>query len=87
MEGVEPTAGWTITQPWRGLFGVAVTLGIAFTITASFDMQTYLGFFTTILMSNVPILLVLTMGLQGKYPSTEGLPRPWSAANALARGP
>jgi hypothetical protein len=79
MEGLEPTAGWTTTQPWRGLFGVAVTLGIAFTVTASFDMQTYLGFFTTILMSNVPILLVLTMGLQGQYPSTEGLPRPWGA--------
>lgn len=79
MGELEPTAGWTTAQPWRGLFGVAVTLGIALTVTASFDMQTYLGFFTTILMSNVPILLILTMGLQGEYPSTEGLPRPWGA--------
>ena len=79
MEGLEPTAGWTNTQPWRGLLGVAITLGIAFTVTAAFNMQTYLGFFTDILMSNVPILVILTLGLQCQFPSTEGLPRPWGA--------
>jgi hypothetical protein len=79
MDELTPTAKWTITQPWRGLFGIVVTLGCAFTITAIFDIQAYNGIFTTFLMSNVPILVILTLGLQVKYPSTEGMPRPWGA--------
>jgi hypothetical protein len=30
-------------------------------------------------MSNVPILVIITLGLQVKYPDTQGLPRPWGA--------
>lgn len=74
-----PTAGWTVTQPWRGIFGLAVTLGFALTMTATFDIQTYLGFFTTLIMSNVPILVIMGLGWQGQYPPTEGLPQPWRA--------
>ena len=72
-----PTARWTITQPWRGIFGLIITLGSAMIITSIFDLQTYLGTFTTFIMSNVPILAVIGAGWQAQYPSTEGLPQPW----------
>jgi len=79
MDEFNPTANWTTAQPWRGLFGVVVTLGTAFTITSLFDIQAYSALFTTFLMSNVPILVIITLGLQVQYPPTEGLPRPWGA--------
>ncbi|MBN1830707.1 MAG: hypothetical protein JW896_01190, partial [Deltaproteobacteria bacterium] len=79
MDELNPTASLTVTQPWRGLFGVVVTLGMAFTITSLFDIHAYGALFTTFLMSNVPILVILTLGLQARYPSTEGIPRPWGA--------
>jgi len=79
MDELTPTAKWTVTQPWRGLFALAVTLGFALTITAYFSMEMYLGFFTTLIMSNVPILIVIGLGWQGQYPPTEGMPRPWGA--------
>lgn len=79
MDELNPTASLTVTQPWRGLFGVVVTLGMAFTITSLFDIHAYGAIFTTFLMSNVPILVILTLGLQARYPSTEGIPRPWGA--------
>ena len=34
MDESTTTARWAIPQPWRGLFGVAVTVGYAFLITA-----------------------------------------------------
>jgi hypothetical protein len=34
-----PKARWTVIQPWRGLFGVVVPLGVAFVVTPSFDMD------------------------------------------------
>ena len=77
MDEMTPTARWTITQPWRGIFGVIITLGSAMIITSIFDLQTYLGTFTTFIMSNVPILAVIGAGWQAQYPSTEGLPQPW----------
>jgi hypothetical protein len=77
MEGLTPTARWTITQPWRGIFGLVITLGSAMIITSIFDLQTYLGTFTTFIMSNVPILVLIGAGWQVQYPSTEGLPQPW----------
>jgi hypothetical protein len=77
MDGLSPTARWTITQPWRGLFGIAVTLGAALIITSIFDMKGYLGVFTTFIMSNVPILAIIGAAWQAQYPSTEGVPQPW----------
>ena len=69
---------WAITQPWRGLFGLAVTVGYAFTITSIFDLKTFNGFFTLLIMSFVPILCMVGMGWQrATYPSTEGLQQPW----------
>jgi hypothetical protein len=77
MDGMTPTARWTITQPWRGIFGLVITLGSAMIITSIFDLQTYLGTFTTFIMSNVPILALIGAGWQAQYPSTEGLTQPW----------
>ena len=77
MDEMTPTARWTITQPWRGIFGLIITLGSAMIITSIFDLQTYLGTFTTFMMSYVPILVLIGAGWQVRYPSTEGLPQPW----------
>jgi len=77
MDEMTPTARWTVTQPWRGIFGLIITLGSAMIITSIFDLQTYLGTFTTFIMSNVPILALIGAGWQAQYPSTQGLPQPW----------
>ena len=77
MDELTPTARWTITQPWRGIFGLIVTLGAAMIITSIFDLHRYLGVFTTFIMSNVPILAIIGAGWHAQYPSTEGLPQPW----------
>jgi len=78
MDELTPTARWTITQPWRGLFGVAVTVGYAFLITSIFDLKTFNGYFTLLIMSFVPILVMVGMGWRrGTYPPTEGLQQPW----------
>ena len=78
MDKLTPTARWTKTQPWRGLFGVAVTVGYTFLITAIFDLKAFNGFFTLLIMSFVPILVMVGMGWQrGTYPPSEGLQQPW----------
>ena len=77
MDELTPTARWTITQPWRGIFGLVVTLGLMMIVTACFDLKTYLGPFTAILMWNVSFIAVIAAGWQGQYPSTEGVPQPW----------
>jgi hypothetical protein len=69
----------TVNQPWRGLFGVIVTLIVAFGITMLFSIETYMGIFTLWAMALVPILLVATMGWGGQFPPIKGVPR-------LARG-
>ena len=67
-----------IPQPWRGLFGVAVTVGYTFLITAIFDLSTFNGYLTLLLMCFVPILVMVGIGWQrGTYPPTEGLLQPW----------
>ena len=76
MDELTPTARWTITQPWRGIFGLIVTLGSMMIVTSIFDLQGYLGLFTTFIMCNVPIVAVISAGWEGKYPSTEGLTQP-----------
>ncbi len=78
MNELTPTARWTITQPFRGLFGVAVTVGYAFLITSIFDLKTFNGYFTLLIMSFVPILVMVGMGWRrGTYPPTGGLQQPW----------
>jgi hypothetical protein len=76
MDEMTPTARWTITQPWRGIFGLLVTLGAMLTITSIFDIKGYMGLFTTFIMCNVPLVAVIGAGWQGQYPSTEGLSQP-----------
>ncbi|MBW1707135.1 MAG: hypothetical protein JRJ86_18580, partial [Deltaproteobacteria bacterium] len=77
MDEMTPTASWTVTQPWRGIFGLVVTLGAMMIVTSCFDIKTYLGPFTAILMWNVPIVAIIAAGWQAQYPSTEGIPQPW----------
>jgi hypothetical protein len=77
MDELVPKAKWTVTQPWRGLFGTAITLWVAFVIATAFDLQSFLGNFTLFLMSFVAIEVVIGLGWGGKFPSVEGWPQPW----------
>jgi hypothetical protein len=76
MDELTPTARWTVMQPWRGIFGLIVTLGAMLIITSIFDIEGYLGLFTTFIMCNVPLVAVIGAGWQGQYPSTKGLSQP-----------
>jgi len=76
MDELTPTARWTVTQPWRGIFGLVITLAVMLIITSIFDIKGYLGLFTTFIMCNVPLVAVIGAGWEGKYPSTEGLSQP-----------
>ena len=76
MDELTPTARWTVTQPWRGIFGLVITLAAMLIITSIFDIKGYLGLFTTFIMCNVPVVAVIGAGWEGKYPSTEGLSQP-----------
>ena len=76
MDELTPTARWTIMQPWRGIFGLVVTLGAMLIVTSIFDIKGYMGLFTTFIMCNVPVVAVIGAGWQGQYPSTEGLSQP-----------
>jgi hypothetical protein len=76
MDELTPTARWTVTQPWRGIFGLVITLAAMLIITSIFDIKGYLGLFTTFIMCNVPVVAVIGAGWQGQYPSTEGLSQP-----------
>jgi len=76
MDELTPTARWTVTQPWRGIFGLVITLAAMLIIPSIFDIKGYLGLFTTFIMCNVPVVAVIGAGWEGKYPSTEGLSQP-----------
>ena len=71
MDGLAPTARWTVMQPWRGLFGVVVTLGLAFTITSIFDIASFNGIVALWAMSMVPTEAVMGMVWGGQYPPLE----------------
>jgi hypothetical protein len=73
----QPEIARTVAQPWRGLFGVVITLAVTLGITSAFDMATYMGIFTLWAMPMVPILLIMCIGWGGQFPPTGRLPRPW----------
>lgn len=77
MEDLMTRARWTVIQPWRGLFGFAVTFALALIVTVNCGMDTYLGLLTLWIMSMVPMELVMTIGWGTKYPPTDSLPQPW----------
>ena len=77
MNELTPTARWTITQPWRGLFGLVVTLGLAFTIATIFDIDSFNGIVGLWAMSMVPILAVMGMVWGGQYPPFEKTHQAW----------
>ena len=80
MDELTPTARWTVTQPWRGLFGIIVTLGLSFTITAIFDIASFNGIVGIFAMSCVPIQVIMGMVWGGQYPPM------WEKANQAWRG-
>lgn len=71
-----PQARWTVTQPWRGLFGLALTVAAALIITASLSMERF-GFVSYLVISCVPILAVTVVVWGGRYPPSENLEQPW----------
>ena len=64
---------WTVVQPWRGLFGLFVTIGLAFLITSIFDIQTFNGVFTFFTIALVPMEAVMGLVWGGQYPPTGDL--------------
>jgi len=77
MEDLGPKAKWTITQPWRGIFGFIVTVCYVMVITSIFEVQYFLSFYTLLIMAMVPILVIVSLGWRAKYPPTNGIPQPW----------
>ncbi len=77
MEDLGPKAKWTITQPWRGIFGLIVTILYVLVITSIFDAQYFLSFYSLLIMAMVPILVVTSLGWKAQYPPTNGIPQPW----------
>ncbi len=72
-----PTASWTVTQPWRGIFGMLVCLGVAFAITTAFDMDAFAGVFTAWAICIVPIEVVVGIPwMGGKFPAGQ-FENPW----------
>jgi len=74
--GEVPTASWTVTQPWRGVFGMLVCLGIAFGISSAYTMNEFMGLFTAWAICIVPIEVVVGIPWGGKYPA-EKFDNPW----------
>lgn len=76
--GEIPTASWTVTQPWRGVFGMLVCLGIAFGISFVWfqNLHGYIGIMGNWAMCMVPIEVVIGVAWAGRYPA-ERLEQPW----------
>lgn len=74
--GEAPTASWTVTQPWRGLFGMLVCLGIALGISAVFRVEHFTELMGAWAMCIVPIEVIVGVPWGGKYPA-ERLENPW----------
>ena len=78
MSELTPAERWIIPQPWRGFFGVVVTVGYTFLLMTIFTLKTFNGHFTLLILSFIPILVMVALGWQkGTYPPTEGLQQPW----------
>ena len=75
--GDVPTASWTVTQPWRGVFGMLVCLGVAFAIANAFNMPTFMGIFTAWAICIVPIEVIVGLPwMGGTYPAGK-FDNPW----------
>jgi hypothetical protein len=80
---IVPTASWTVTQPWRGIFGMLVCLGIAFGISSAYNMAQFMGLFTAWAICIVPIEVIVGLPWGGKYPA-EKLENPWRGFAIIA---
>lgn len=66
-----------VAQPWRGIFGAAVTIGYAFTLSSIFNMDEFNNI-SLLIMSFIPILIITGMAWKKvSYPATAALPQPW----------
>jgi hypothetical protein len=82
--GDVPTASWTVTQPWRGVFGMLVCLGIAFGITCAYGMDEFMGLFTAWAICIVPIEVVVGIPwMGGAFPAGK-LENPWKGFAIIA---
>ncbi len=77
MEQSSQTTGWSIGQPWRGLFGTAVVLAYVLTMTSLFGANYFNGFYTLLIMAMVPLLVMVGLGWKAQYPATQGVAQPW----------
>lgn len=53
------TAGWTKSQPWRGIFVIIVTICASLAITANFNIQEYSGIVGYTVMCFIPMFIVI----------------------------
>lgn len=74
--GEVPTATWTVTQPWRGVFGMLVCLGIALGIAACFELEHFTLLMGAWAMCIVPIEVIVGVPWGGTYPAPR-LENPW----------
>jgi hypothetical protein len=70
-------------QPWRGLFGLVVTLVVALGITAAFEMGSFQGLISVWAMSIIPILAVISFAWGNRFPA-EKLENPWRGLALLS---
>jgi hypothetical protein len=73
-----PTASWTVTQPWRGVFGMLVCLGIALGISFAWyqDLHNFIGIMGNWAMCMVPIEVVIGVTWAGRFPADK-FEQPW----------
>ncbi len=76
-------AGWSEKQPWRGLFALAITVILAFIITAIFDIGKYTGIVGYYIMSCIGMFIVLGVYWKGRCLSLD-LPQPFKGMLLLA---
>lgn len=77
MDGSSGKTDWTVRQPGRGIFALAVTIGLAFIISAAVNLDMFNGMFTFVTMSMVPPMAVIALVWGGQYPPTQGLHQVW----------
>ena len=71
------TAGWALSQPWRGIFGLAVCLMIAIGITSAFpSMDAFLGLMMVWAVACVAPEVVMGLVWEGQWPA-EKQENPW----------
>jgi len=75
MNGI--SAAWTLAQPWRGIFGLAVCFAVVLGITSAFpDMDAFLGLMMVWAVACVSPEVVMGLVWRGTWPA-EKVENPW----------